>query len=116
VVLDMIGGDYLPRNLACLAEEGRHVSIAVQRGAKAELPIWEVMRKRLHLTGSTLRGRDGAFKRALRADVRERVWPHVTSGALRPVIDRTFPLAEAAEAHRYLEAGGHVGKVVLTFS
>ena len=113
LVLDMIGGDYLPRNLQCLATEGRHVSIAVQRGGKGELPIWQVMQKRLTLTGSTLRARDPAFKAALAADIRARVWPMVLDGRLRPEIDRTFPLAQAAEAHRHLEAGGHVGKVVL---
>ena len=114
VVLDMVGGDYLPRNLQCLAEDGRHVSIAVQRGPKAELPIWQVMTRRLTLTGSTLRARDLAFKAALAADVREKVWPYAASGQLRPEIDRTFPLAEAAAAHRYFDAGNHVGKVVLT--
>ena len=114
VVLDMIGGDYLPRNLKCLAEDGRHVSIAVQRGAAGELPIWQVMQKRLTLTGSTLRARDLAFKAALAAEIRDKVWPMVLDGRLRPVIDRTFRLAEAADAHRYLEGGTHVGKVVLT--
>ena len=116
VVLDMVGGDYLPRNLKCLADEGRHVSIAVQRGAKAELPIWEVMRRRLVLTGSTLRARDLAFKAGLADDIRAKVWPMVADGRLRPVIDRTFPLAEAADAHRRLEQGAHVGKVVLTIA
>lgn len=114
LVLDMVGGDYLPRNLECLADEGRHVSIAVQRGVKGELPIWLVMAKRLVLTGSTLRPRPLAFKAALAADIRERVWPFVERGELRPVIDRTFSLADAADAHRRMEAGEHVGKIVLT--
>jgi putative PIG3 family NAD(P)H quinone oxidoreductase len=116
VVLDMVGGDYLPRNLLCLAEEGRHVSIAVQRGAKADLPIWQVMAKRLTLTGSTLRARDGAFKAALAAELRREVWPHLDAGTIRPAIDSTFPLADAADAHRRMESGAHVGKIVLTVS
>jgi NADPH:quinone reductase-like Zn-dependent oxidoreductase len=115
IVLDMVGGDYLPRNLQCLAEDGRHVSIAVQRGAKAEIPIWEIMRRRLTLTGSTLRGRDRAFKAMVADELSRIVWPHVEEGKLRPVIDRSFPLAEVAEAHRRMEAGDHVGKIVLTF-
>jgi putative PIG3 family NAD(P)H quinone oxidoreductase len=114
IVLDMIGGDYLPRNLLCLAEEGRHVSIAVQRGAKAELPIWQVMARRLTLTGSTLRARDAAFKAALAAELRREVWPHLDAGTIRPVIDSTFPLAAAADAHRRMESGAHIGKIVLT--
>jgi putative PIG3 family NAD(P)H quinone oxidoreductase len=113
VVLDMIGGDYLPRNLLCLAEEGRHVSIAVQRGAKAELPIWQVMAKRLTLTGSTLRARDAAFKAALAAELLREVWPHLDASTIRPVIDSTFPLTAAADAHRRMESGLHVGKIVL---
>ncbi len=115
IVLDMVGGDYLPRNLQCLAEDGRHVSIAVQRGAKAEIPIWEIMRRRLTLTGSTLRGRDRDFKAMVADELSRLVWPHVEEGRLRPVIDRSFPLAQAAEAHRRMEAGDHVGKIVLTF-
>ena len=116
VVLDMIGGDYLARNLACLAEEGRHVSIAAQRGPKPELPIWEVMRKRLVLTGSTLRARSAEFKAALAEEVRREVWPHLEAGRIRPIVHATFPLAEAAEAHRLMESGEHVGKIVLTMS
>ncbi len=114
IVLDMVGGDYLARNLDCLATEGRHVSIGVQRGGSPELPIFAVMRKRLTLTGSTLRARDAAFKTGVRDEVERLVWPHVREGRLRPVIDRTFPLAQAAAAHAWLEGGGHVGKVVLT--
>jgi putative PIG3 family NAD(P)H quinone oxidoreductase len=114
VVLDMVGGDYLPRNLACLAEEGRHVSIAVQRGAKAEIPIWQVMAKRLTLTGSTLRARDNAFKAALAGELRRDVRPRL--GEIRPVIDSVFPLRDAAEAHHRMESGDHVGKIVLDVS
>ena len=112
VVLDMVGGDYVPRNLACLAEEGRHVSIAIQRGAQAEIPLWPIMAKRLVLTGSTLRARPAAVKAALAAELRTQVWPKL--GAIRPVIDATFPLARAADAHRRMESGDHVGKIVLT--
>ena len=113
VVLDMVGGDYLPRNLRCLADEGRHVSIAFQRGATAELPIQLVMRRRLVLTGSTLRARSPAWKAALAARVRERAWPWVVDGRLRPVMDSDFPLERAADAHRRIESGEHVGKIVL---
>jgi NADPH:quinone reductase len=116
VVLDMVGGDYLPRNLQCLAEDGRHVSIAVQRGAEASVPIWEIMRRRLTLTGSTLRGRDAAFKALVADELHRTVWPHVEAGRLKPVIDRVFPLAEAADAHRRMEEGGHVGKIVLVMA
>jgi len=113
IVLDMVGGDYLPRNLACLAEEGRHVSIAVQRGATAELNIAQVMTRRLILTGSTLRPRSPEFKALLADDVARNVWPFAIEGRLKPVIDTTFPLLAAADAHRRMEAGDHVGKIVL---
>ena len=114
VVLDMVGGDYLPRNLACLADDGRHVSIAFQRGATAELPIPDVMRRRLILTGSTLRPRDLAFKTMVADEIGRTVWPYVEGNRLKPVIDSTFPLAQAADAHRRMESGTHIGKIVLT--
>ncbi len=114
VVLDMVGGDYVPRNLACLAEDGRHVSIAFQRGMTAEIGIVDIMRRRLTLTGSTLRARSAEFKAALARDIREHVWPLVAAGKVRPVIDRSFPLADASAAHSRMEAGDHVGKIVLT--
>ncbi|RSU54076.1 NAD(P)H-quinone oxidoreductase [Sphingomonas sp. S-NIH.Pt15_0812] len=114
VVLDMVGGDYVPRNLKCLAEDGRHVSIAVQRGAEATVPLFEIMRRRLTLTGSTLRARDAEFKAMVADELARHVWPQVEAGALKPVIDRTFPLADAAEAHRRMEGGDHIGKIVLT--
>jgi putative PIG3 family NAD(P)H quinone oxidoreductase len=114
VILDMVGGDYLPRNIACLADDGRHVSIATQRGVTAELNILDVMRRRLTLTGSTLRPRTTAFKGLVAEELRREIWPFVESGQLRPVMDRTFPLAEAAAAHARMEAGVHVGKIVLT--
>ncbi|MDQ3140123.1 MAG: zinc-binding dehydrogenase, partial [Pseudomonadota bacterium] len=115
-VLDMIGGDYVPRNLACLAEEGRHVSIAMQRGAKAEIRLWPIMAKRLTLTGSTLRARSAAFKTLVADEIGRTVWPYAMTGALKPVIDRVYPLAEAADAHRRIEAGDHIGKIVLEIS
>lgn len=114
VVLDMVGGDYVPRNLQCLADDGRHVSIAVQGGLMATIPIFEVMRRRLTLTGSTLRPRDLSFKSMVADELARVVWPHVEAGKLKPVIDRTFPLAEAGAAHARMEAGDHVGKIVLT--
>jgi NADPH2:quinone reductase len=113
-VLDMVGGDYLPRNLDCLALEGRHVSIAVLRGAKAEIPIWKIMQSRLTLTGSTLRPRDLTFKTLVADEISNNVWPQVEAGLLRPVMDQSFPLAAAADAHRRLELGDHIGKIVLT--
>ena len=113
VVIDMIGGDYVPRNLACLAEEGRHVSIAVQRGATAEIPIFDIMRRRLTLTGSTLRPRPVAFKTMVADEIARTVWPYVEGGRLKPVIDSVFPLAEVEQAHERIEAGEHVGKIVL---
>jgi putative PIG3 family NAD(P)H quinone oxidoreductase len=116
VVLDMVGGDYLPRNLNALADDGRHVSIAFQRGAKAELTIPEVMRRRLTLTGSTLRPRSVEFKTMVADEIARTVWPYVEGGRLRPVIDSSFPLAEAAAAHARMEAGDHVGKIVLEVS
>ena len=109
VVLDMVGGDYLERNLACLAEEGRHVSIAAQRGPRPELPIFEVMRRRLTLTGSTLRARSAEFKALLADELRREVWPQLDSGSMRPVIDSVFPLEAAADAHRRMDSGAHVG-------
>ena len=113
VVLDMVGGDYVPRNLQALAEDGRHVSIAFQRGARAEIPIMEVMRRRLTLTGSTLRPRYVEFKTMVCDEIARTVWPYVEGGRLKPVVDCTFPLAEAAKAHARMEAGEHVGKIVL---
>ncbi|WP_375393106.1 NAD(P)H-quinone oxidoreductase [uncultured Sphingomonas sp.] len=112
-VLDMVGGDYVPRNLQCLADDGRHVSIAVQGGLTATIPLVDVMRRRLTLTGSTLRPRDAAFKALVADELHRAVWPHVAAGRLRPVIDQVYPLGEAAAAHARMEAGDHVGKIVL---
>lgn len=113
-VLDMVGGDYIPRNLQCLAPEGRHVTIAIQRGATADINFGHVMMKRLVLTGSTLRARSVEFKTLVADELNRVVWPLVAEGRLTPLIDATFPLREAADAHRWMEAGGHVGKIVLT--
>lgn len=113
IVLDMVSGDYVPRNLKCLAEDGRHVTIAVLGGAKAELFIPMVMMRRLTLTGSTLRPRSDAFKAALADEIAHTVWPLFTGAELAPVMDQTFPLAQAAAAHARMEAGKHIGKIVL---
>jgi putative PIG3 family NAD(P)H quinone oxidoreductase len=113
-VIDMVGGDYVPRNLQCLANDGRHVSIAVQGGLTATIPIAEIMMRRLTLTGSTLRPRDVGFKSMVADELHRTVWPHVAAGQLKPVVDRTFTLANAADAHRLMESGDHVGKIVLT--
>jgi NADPH:quinone reductase len=113
IVLDMVGGDYLPKNIACLAENGRHVSIAFQRGPRGELDLMQVMRKRLTLSGSMLRPRSIEYKTALADSLANDVWPLFTHGKLRAVIDSTFPLDRAADAHRRMEAGEHVGKIVL---
>jgi putative PIG3 family NAD(P)H quinone oxidoreductase len=114
VILDMVGGDYVPKELKCLAEEGRLVFIAFLRGPKTELDINELMRKRLTLSGSTLRPRPVEFKGAIAKSLRERIWPLIEAGKIQPVIYKTFPLAEAREAHKLMESSQHVGKIVLT--
>jgi putative PIG3 family NAD(P)H quinone oxidoreductase len=113
VVLDMVGGDYVPRNMQCLADDGRHVSIAVQGGLQATIPIFEIMRRRLTLTGSTLRPRSVAFKTAVADELAHNVWPQVAEGKLKPVIDTVFAFDRAPDAHRLMESGNHVGKIVL---
>lgn len=113
IVLDMVAGDYVPRNLKCLAEDGRHVTIAVLGGAKAEINMAALMVRRATLTGSTLRPRSDTFKTLLADEIARIAWPLVENGRLRPVMDRTFPLAEVAAAHARMEAGDHVGKIVL---
>ncbi|MFZ4688194.1 MAG: NAD(P)H-quinone oxidoreductase [Polymorphobacter sp.] len=114
VVLDMVGGDYVPRNIQCLADDGRHVSIAFQRGPRGDVDLAAVMRKRLTLTGSMLRPRPLAFKTAIAETLEGAIWPEFESGRLHAMTDRVFPLAQAAEAHRRMEAGSHVGKIVLS--
>jgi len=114
LVLDMMGAEYLGRNLDALAEEGRHVSIAFLTGGRATFSVRTLMAKRLTMTGSTLRPMPLAAKAALAAAVREHVWPLVADGRLRPVIYATLPLAKAAEAHELVESNQHIGKVILT--
>lgn len=114
VILDMVAGAYFPKNLEALKVGGRLVHIAVQGGGVVELPIGKVMQKRLVITGSTLRPRSADEKARLAAEVERMVWPWIEAGDLRPIVDRTFTLAEAAGAHAWLEEGGHLGKVVLT--
>lgn len=114
VILDMVGGDYVPKELKCLADDGRLVFIAFLRGPKTELDINELMRRRLTMTGSTLRPRPVAFKGAIARSLREKVWPLIEAGKIKPVIYQTFPLAEAREAHRLMETSQHIGKIVLS--
>jgi putative PIG3 family NAD(P)H quinone oxidoreductase len=113
VILDMVGGAYTPKNLACLKPLGRNVLIATQGGAKAEIDLMRLLRDRLVLTGSTLRPRSADEKARLTAAVEARVWPWIEAGKIKPLVDRTFPLVEAGAAHAYVESGSHVGKVVL---
>jgi NADPH2:quinone reductase len=114
VVLDMVGGDYVPRNLECLADDGRHVTIAFQRGAKVEIDISQLMRRRLTMTGSTLRARSAEFKALLADEIHRTLWPRLAGGGWKPAMDQSFPLAEASAAHARMQAGAHVGKIVLT--
>lgn len=114
VILDMIGGDYIQKNLSVLAVEGRHVSIATQHGVVAEVNFVTIMGKRLTLTGSGLRPRSVAEKGAMAASLQRQVWPLLNSGKVKPVIYRTFPLDQAAEAHRLLEGSAHIGKIMLS--
>ncbi len=113
VVLDMVGGEYFARNIDALAVEGRLVEIATLRGAKAELTIPTIMQRRLTITGSTLRARSVAEKGAIARAVHTHVWPLLESGAVKPIVYKTFPLQHAADAHRVMEAGIHIGKLVL---
>jgi len=113
VVLDMIGGDYIPKNLRLLHDDGRLVFINAMQGATAEFNAMQVMSRRLTITGSTLRPRSADFKATLAAAVEQHVWPLIAAGQFRPVIDRTFPLAEAAAAHQRMESSAHIGKIVL---
>ena len=114
VILDMVGGDYIPRELNALAEEGRIVLIAFQRGMQASVDLGLIMRRRLTVTGSTLRARDETFKTSVAGAVKEKIWPLLESGKLAPVISATFPLAQAADAHRLMESSQHIGKIILT--
>ncbi len=114
VILDMVGGDYIARNMAAAAEDGRIVQIAFLQGARVMVDAQRLMLRRLTWTGSTLRSRSTAFKAALAATVEREVWPLIAAGAIKPLIDSTFPLAAAADAHRRMESSGHIGKIVLT--
>ncbi|MGM9489430.1 NAD(P)H-quinone oxidoreductase [Ideonella sp. YS5] len=116
VVLDMVAGDYVGRELRCLADDGRIVIIAVQGGVKSEINAGEVLRRRLTVTGSTLRPRSVAFKGAIAGALREKVWPLLEAGRIRPVIERVFEAADAAAAHALMESGQHVGKIVLRWT
>lgn len=114
VILDMVGGDYAPKNIAVLKPGGRLVMIATLGGARAEVDLMQVMRKRLVITGSTLRPRDADEKARLARGVEETVWPWIEAGKVKPIIDSTFPLERAADAHARMEGGEHLGKIVLT--
>ncbi|MBA5637781.1 NAD(P)H-quinone oxidoreductase [Duganella sp. LX20W] len=113
VILDMVGGDYLPREIACLADDGRISLIALLGGAKATVDLGQVLRRRLTITGSTLRPRSVAFKAAIAAQLKQRVWPMFEAGKIKPVIYEVFPLEQAAEAHALMERSTHVGKIML---
>ena len=114
VILDMVGGEYVDRELKCLADDGRVVIIAMLGGARSTVSLNEILRRRLVLTGSTLRPRPVEFKGAIARSLREKVWPHIESGRIRPVVFRIFPLDEAAQAHALMETGQHIGKIVLS--
>jgi putative PIG3 family NAD(P)H quinone oxidoreductase len=114
VILDMVGGSYVQRNLGALAVEGRLAQISFQQGSRIEIDLHPLMAKRLTITGSTLRPRTPAQKGEIARELEARVWPLLAAGTVRPIVARTFPLAQAAEAHRLLESGAVIGKVVLT--
>jgi NADPH2:quinone reductase len=116
VVLDMVAGDYLPREVECMAEDGRIAVIAVQGGTKAALDVGAVLRKRLAIIGSTLRPRSIAYKSLITRELREQVWPLIEAGKVRPVIHTVFPAAQAAQAHALMESSVHVGKIVLSWT
>ena len=113
VVLDMVAGDYVAREVKCLADDGRIVIIAVQGGVKSEFNAGEVLRRRLTITGSTLRPRPEAFKAAIAAALRKHVWPLLEAGQVRPIVHKVFDEADAAQAHALMESGAHVGKIML---
>ena len=113
VILDMVGGDFLPRELKCVADDGRIVLIALLGGAKATVDMGQILRRRLTITGSTLRPRPVAFKAAIAAQLQDRVWPLIEAGKIKPVIYQTFPLAQAGAAHALMESSAHTGKIML---
>ncbi|KAA0888660.1 NAD(P)H-quinone oxidoreductase [Pusillimonas sp. ANT_WB101] len=114
VILDMVAGDYINRDLACLADDGRIVIIALLGGAKATIDCSQVMRRRLTVTGSTLRPRPVAFKADIAHALKQRVWPLLESGKIKPIVHATFPLAQASDAHAMMDAGEQIGKIILT--
>jgi NADPH:quinone reductase len=114
VILDMVGGEYVPREIAALAEEGRLVMIATMAGAKTEIDLRAIMGKRLTLTGSTLRVRSPEFKGGIARSLREHVWPLLENGSVKPIVHATFPLERASDAHRLMESSEHIGKIMLT--
>ncbi|MGQ3032087.1 MAG: zinc-binding dehydrogenase, partial [Ferrovibrionaceae bacterium] len=114
VVLDMVGGDYIPKNIASLRPDGRLVFIAFLNGPQAQVNFLPVMVKRLTVTGSTLRARPVEFKSAIAAALNERLWPQFAARSIAPVIDSRYPLAQAEAAHRRLDEGRHIGKILLT--
>lgn len=114
VILDMVGGDYVKREIACLADDGRLIFIGLLGGARAEIPLAQILLRRLTLSGSTLRPRSVAYKAAVAAALRARIWPLIDAGRIKPVIHAQFPLAQAADAHRLMESSAHIGKIVLT--
>jgi len=116
VVLDMVAGDYLAREIQCVADDGRIVMIAVQGGVNCAINAGEVLRRRLTITGSTLRPRPIAFKGAIATALRQQVWPLIESGRIKPVINRVFPAAQAAQAHALMESSQHVGKIMLDWT
>ena len=114
IILDMMGGDYFPRNLKCMGFDARLVQIAIQNGPKTEINLLPVMLKRLTITGSTLRARNTAFKSKIARQLLEKVWPLLESGKIKPVIYTTFPLEQADKAHKLMESSLHIGKIILT--
>ncbi len=116
VVLDMVAGDYIAREVECLADDGRIALIAVQGGTKAALDAGALLRKRLAIIGSTLRPRSIAYKTAIARELRERVWPLIGSGRIKPVVHEVFPATQAAQAHALMESSVHIGKIVLDWS
>jgi len=113
VILDMVGGDYLPRNIKCMADDARLVQIAMQHGPKTDINLLPIMLKRLTITGSTLRARDDAFKADIAKQLLSNVWPLLATGKIKPIIHSTFSLSDAAKAHELMESSQHFGKIIL---
>jgi NADPH2:quinone reductase len=114
VILDMVAGSYIPRDIECLADDGRIAIIALQGGTKAEVDLTHLLKRRISISGSALRPRSDAYKGQIASALREHVWPLFTEGKLRPLVHASFPLGQAGDAHRLMESGAHVGKIVLT--